>query len=290
MPAQEMHRYIPAEPPIYHEPAPATRRPGARVDASATDWLAAPAPETTFTDDLNATMKDLGDALRYVGQSVADVVEIVTSAPIMAADGLDKGVKGLPLPGHEGHAAASGDGADGQPVPPPSYREWSRSAAAPAPAARGGTGKPRLAEMATAGARPPSGSSGRTPSGRTPSGRSPSGRTPSGKTPLVAEPPLYARTTPSWGTPAAAASPAVVAPTEAPSPIPVYPNSAGGPAARQPSQKLASGTLGLPRAGFSASLASRRSPSPSSDTAGPGTKPRLSGYYGADKAGGMSVA
>ncbi len=273
MPAQEMHRYMPAEPPIYHEPTPA----GAYVQGAArrpvAGWASArPAPETTFTDDLNATMKDLGDAFRYVSQSVADVVEIVTSAPIMAAEGLDKGVKGLPLPGH---AAASGHGTDPRPVPPPNYREWSRSRApaAAAPAARGGSGKPRLAEMATAAAvaRPPSGSSGRTPSGRTP-------RTPRGGT-------------------LAAASPAVVASAEAPSPIPGRPDSADRmpsrrtaavtPSDSEPSQKLAagSGTLGLPRAGFSASL-----PSPATDSASPGTKPRLSGYYGADKTGGMSVA
>lgn len=56
----------------------------------------------------------------------------------------------------------------------------------------------------------------------------------------------------------------------------------------QPSQKLAGGTLGLPRAGFSSSF---RSPSPQPETPSPdGVKTRLSGYYGHNKTGGMSVA
>jgi len=118
--------------------------------------------------DLTKVTYELGAAFRYFWQAAVDILEIVTSAPVMAADGLDKGVKGLPLPGHEG-AAAWGSGPQ-RVGPQPSSRGWdpqpsSRGRSVVAPMYRSGTGRVRLATMATAGA-PTGGGLPKPPSGR----------------------------------------------------------------------------------------------------------------------------
>jgi len=169
--------------------------------------------------DLTKVTYELGAAFRYFWQAAVDILEIVTSAPVMAADGLDKGVKGLPLPGHEG-AAAWGSGPQ-RVGPQPSSRGWdpqpsSRGRSVVAPMYRSGTGRVRLATMATAGA-PTGGGLPKPPSGQA---KPPSGR--AGQAAVGAA-----------HTPTAPASTAPMA--RMPS---------------QPSQKLAGGTLGLPRAGY----------------------------------------
>jgi hypothetical protein len=144
---------------------------------------------------------------------------------------------------------------------PPLYVGSLGNRTSPAPQRAGSsTGKLRLATMATAGSTISPGPSPRSPPavGAT--------ITPGG-----------ASRGPTFGIEAATAQPAKT------QPVKTQP-------ATQPSQKLAGGTLGLPRAGFSSSF---RSPSPqpeSQSSPADGGKPLLSGYYGQHKTGGMSVA
>ena len=65
-------------------------------------------PQPTMMDNWNATMLDVGDAFTAVRDSVTEFLEAVASAPTLAASGMNNGVKGLPLPGHEAHTVPGG--------------------------------------------------------------------------------------------------------------------------------------------------------------------------------------
>jgi len=237
-----------------------------------------PDPPTTALDSWNATMQDVGDFASYVGGSAYEIFEAVSTAPFMAADGLNKGVQGLPLPGHAptGFAEPSGSGLYVRQEPYgettarwESYGSLGSAAKVQAPSRVGGPSpKARFATMATANTSLDSQNANHTFM------RAAAGLPPSGG--LFPASPLATLPSSKSGRP--------------PSPTTARPPFSPGqqvPTVRQPSMKV-SGGLGLPRAGFSSSLGRRSlSPQPGSPD---DAKPRLSGYYGQDKTGGMSVA
>ncbi len=54
-------------------------------------------------DNWNETMKDVSAGITHVGEKVAEIWDAITSAPLLTAQGVNSGVKNLPLPGHEAH-------------------------------------------------------------------------------------------------------------------------------------------------------------------------------------------
>jgi hypothetical protein len=210
-----------------------------------------------------ATLEDVGAAFAYVGQSAVEIFGAVTAAPMMAASGLDKGVKGLPLPGHEAHTKAWSDAE----TPPEetytgSYGSMHRPGADRPVFARQeeqtGRGVPLRSSATSLRSVPglPQGTPQVSDYGVQPSAARP---------PAWSSPTFSGSGTPLLGT-AASPSPALQTKHKQPS--------------TQPSAKIAGGTLGLPRAGFSSSY---RSPTPDSAA-------KNAGFYGRDKTGGMSVA
>lgn len=212
-------------------------------------------------DHAAATLQDVGAALAYVGQSAVDIFGAVTAAPMMAASGMNTGVKGLPLPGHEAHTVAWSEtpleqtysgpygsthrpGADG-----PVFGEDRPVFARQEEQAGRGVPLPALASSATY--------------------RRPVPGLPRG---LPSVQPSAARP-PSWTSPALSGTDGQGVQLATPSP-------AQPTLMKQPSAKIVGGTLGLPRAGFSSAY---RSPTPDSVA-------QSAGFYGRNKTGGMSVA
>lgn len=224
------------QPPLYTSSGLTPRGTQTRATGHAAIRYARTTTTSIPDVDITKVTEDLGAAFRYVWHSAVDIIEVVTSAPVMAAQGLEKGVKGLPLPGHEG-AAAWGPGPQ-RVGHLPSARDRQ---AVVAQASRGGTGKVRLATMATASALL-GGGLGKPPSGRALSGGQapPSGQALSGEAPSGGRAPSHD------------SSPSRFGGKQSSSPMARAPPS-------QPSQKLAGGTLGLPRAGYTTPP---RSPSP----------------------------
>ena len=200
-------------------------------------------------EQTSATLRDLGGALVYAGKSVAEVFAAVTAAPMMAASGLDKGIKGLPLPGHEAHAGVWQESASGGQTYTASYGRTHRppsSSAERQPFSREAPSRVTQAGEQAAGVL--------MPSRRTPAAQPSAGRPP------------------SWSSPNSSGMDGKGVPQGSPSP------RAPAPLMKQPSAKIAGGTLGLPRAGFTSAYRST--------TVDSGAK----GFYGHGKTGGMSVA
>ena len=173
-------------------------------------------------------------------------------------------MKGLPLPGHNASGTERGFSSPrGRPQrrvagpidPSQSMIGWGNQSALQRPSPPGG--KVRMATVAGYG-QPPTGAADLLSALHQPY-------------------PAFGVSAPALPSPAA----------RSPSPAARSPSPAASqqlPDAQQSSQRVSAG-LGLPRAGFSSSF--RRSPSPVADEVG--AKPRLSGYYGDEKTGGMSV-
>ena len=59
--------------------------------------------KANLEDNWNETMKDVSAGITHVGEKVAEIWDAITSAPLLTAQGVNSGVKNLPLPGHEAH-------------------------------------------------------------------------------------------------------------------------------------------------------------------------------------------
>lgn len=59
--------------------------------------------KANLEDNWNETMKDVSAGISHVGEKVAEIWDAITSAPLLTAQGVNSGVKNLPLPGHEAH-------------------------------------------------------------------------------------------------------------------------------------------------------------------------------------------
>eukprot|EP00277_Geminigera_cryophila_P009289 CAMPEP_0179405864 /NCGR_PEP_ID=MMETSP0799-20121207/539_1 /TAXON_ID=46947 /ORGANISM="Geminigera cryophila, Strain CCMP2564" /LENGTH=212 /DNA_ID=CAMNT_0021176791 /DNA_START=163 /DNA_END=802 /DNA_ORIENTATION=- len=210
-------------------------------------------------DNWKATMQDVGDFANYIGGRR----RVVGAVP--AADGLNQGVKGLPLPGHDGGGTERGFlSPRGRPQrrgagpidPSQSMVGWGNKSELRRPSPPGG--KVRMATVAGYG-RPPTGAADLLSASHQPYQ-------------------AFGVSAPALPSPAA----------RSPSPAARSPSPAASqqlPDAQQPPMRVSAG-LGLPRAGFSSSFG--RSTTSVADQVG--AKPRLSGYYGDEKTGGMSVA